>query len=164
MLSILSYLRQGEYMLALISILSSCFVVFCCLPVHELAHGWVAYKLGDTTAKDEGRGFSHSNRITDGNAFFRNKILIMQRGATDGGARQMNAFQHSGRGQHPGTTYGDLNIQQLCFFLLRRVLESNGPFGEFGSRAKGLPLVKIIYFNDSAVNIVFQIAPRQCGL
>ena len=55
MLSILSYLRQGEYLLALISILSSCFVVFCCLPVHELAHGWVAYKLGDTTAKDEGR-------------------------------------------------------------------------------------------------------------
>ena len=52
MLSILSYLRQGEYLLALISILSSCFVVFCCLPVHELAHGWVAYKLGDTTAKD----------------------------------------------------------------------------------------------------------------
>ena len=44
MLSILSYLRQGEYLLALISILSSCFVVFCCLPVHELAHGWVAYK------------------------------------------------------------------------------------------------------------------------
>lgn len=51
MLSILSYLRQGEYLLALISILSSCFVVFCCLPVHELAHGWVAYKLGDTTAR-----------------------------------------------------------------------------------------------------------------
>ena len=83
----------------------------------------------------------------------------MQRGATDGGARQMNAFQHSSRGQHPGTTYGDLNIQQLCFFLLRRVLESNGPLGEFGGRAKNLPLVKIIYFNDSAVNIIFQIAP-----
>ena len=59
MLSILSYLRQGEYLLALISILSSCFVVFCCLPVHELAHGWVAYKLGDTTAKDEGAPKPH---------------------------------------------------------------------------------------------------------
>ena len=74
--------------------------------------------------RDNISGFSHSNRITDGNAFFRNKILIMQRGAADGGTRQMNAFQHSGRGQYPGTTYGDLNIQQLCFFLLRRVLES----------------------------------------
>ena len=67
MLSILSYLRQGEYLLALISILSSCFVVFCCWPVHELAHGWVAYKLGDTTAKDEGRStfnpFAHLNPI-----------------------------------------------------------------------------------------------------
>lgn len=55
MLSIISYLRQGEYLLALISILSSCFVVFCCLPVHELSHGLVANKLGDDTAAKQGR-------------------------------------------------------------------------------------------------------------
>lgn len=29
--------------------------VFVCLTVHEFSHGWVAYRLGDTTAKDEGR-------------------------------------------------------------------------------------------------------------
>jgi Zn-dependent protease len=55
MLSILSYLRQGEYLEAIVAILSRCFVVFCCLPIHELAHGWVAYKLGDNTAKNQGR-------------------------------------------------------------------------------------------------------------
>ncbi len=67
MLSIISYLRNGEYLLAVISILSSCFVVFCCLPVHELAHGYVAYKLGDDTAKKQGRltfnPFAHLNPI-----------------------------------------------------------------------------------------------------
>lgn len=67
MLSILSYLRQGEYLLAIISILSRCFVVFCCLPIHELAHGWMAYKLGDNTAKNNGRltfnPFAHLNPI-----------------------------------------------------------------------------------------------------
>ncbi|MBR7060173.1 MAG: site-2 protease family protein [Eubacterium sp.] len=36
-------------------VLSGCFVVFVCSPIHELAHGWVAYKLGDKTAKNEGR-------------------------------------------------------------------------------------------------------------
>lgn len=30
-------------------------ILFIALPFHELAHGWVAYKLGDTTAKDAGR-------------------------------------------------------------------------------------------------------------
>lgn len=67
MLSIISYLRNGEYLLAVISILSSCFVVFCCLPVHELAHGYIAYKLGDDTAKKQGRltfnPFVHLNPI-----------------------------------------------------------------------------------------------------
>ena len=29
--------------------------IFVCLTVHEFSHGWVAYKLGDTTAKDAGR-------------------------------------------------------------------------------------------------------------
>lgn len=55
MLSIISLVRQGEYLQAVISILSRCFVVFCCMPLHELAHGWVAYKLGDNTAKNQGR-------------------------------------------------------------------------------------------------------------
>ena len=30
-------------------------VVITALPVHECAHGWVAYKLGDPTAKQLGR-------------------------------------------------------------------------------------------------------------
>lgn len=67
MLSIISYLRNGEYLMAVISVLSSCFVVFCCLPVHELAHGYVAYKLGDDTAKKQGRltfnPFAHLNPL-----------------------------------------------------------------------------------------------------
>ena len=67
MLSILSLIRQGAYMEAVVSILSRCFVVFCCLPIHELAHGWVAYKLGDNTARNQGRltfnPFKHLNPI-----------------------------------------------------------------------------------------------------
>lgn len=55
MLSIISLMRQGEYLQAIIAILSRCFVVFCCLPIHELAHGWVASLLGDKTAKNQGR-------------------------------------------------------------------------------------------------------------
>lgn len=36
-------------------ILALLFIVFCILPVHEWAHAWAAYRLGDNTAKSQGR-------------------------------------------------------------------------------------------------------------
>ena len=38
-----------------ILILSSLFVIFVCLPFHEFAHAFTAFKLGDRTAKYQGR-------------------------------------------------------------------------------------------------------------
>lgn len=55
MFSIFGYLAKGDYLQAIIVILSRAFVVFCCLPLHELAHGLMADKLGDHTAKLQGR-------------------------------------------------------------------------------------------------------------
>ncbi|HIZ54622.1 MAG TPA: site-2 protease family protein, partial [Firmicutes bacterium] len=39
----------------LLQYVSRAIVLLLALPVHECAHGWVAYKLGDPTAKNEGR-------------------------------------------------------------------------------------------------------------
>ncbi|MCA9405696.1 MAG: site-2 protease family protein [Candidatus Omnitrophica bacterium] len=39
----------------LVEILSSLVALFVAIVFHEYAHGWVAYKLGDPTAKDAGR-------------------------------------------------------------------------------------------------------------
>ena len=36
-------------------ILATLFIIFCILPVHEWAHAWAACKLGDQTAKSQGR-------------------------------------------------------------------------------------------------------------
>ncbi len=41
--------------MVLAQVISVLFVIFCILPLHEFAHGWVANKLGDPTAKLEGR-------------------------------------------------------------------------------------------------------------
>lgn len=66
-MSLLSYLSSGDYLSAIILVLSRCFIVFCCLPIHELAHGYIAYKCGDNTAKNSGRltfnPFAHLNLI-----------------------------------------------------------------------------------------------------
>ena len=53
--SLLELIREGKTFEAIILILSRCFVVFCCLPIHELAHALVANKLGDDTARVQGR-------------------------------------------------------------------------------------------------------------
>ena len=54
-ISILGDIFKGNYIYAIITIVARMFVVFCCLPVHELSHGWAANKLGDDTAKKLGR-------------------------------------------------------------------------------------------------------------
>lgn len=39
----------------LLDLLARVFIVFCVTPIHEVAHGFMAYKLGDNTAKNRGR-------------------------------------------------------------------------------------------------------------
>ncbi len=52
---LLTLLFEGFSREALISVLLSLPVIVIALCVHETAHGWVAYKLGDPTAKSLGR-------------------------------------------------------------------------------------------------------------
>ncbi len=50
------FLQYGlTFMDVLMRILATFIIVFLILPLHELAHAWVAYKLGDKTAKALGR-------------------------------------------------------------------------------------------------------------
>ena len=45
---------NGLVQLALVKLFTLPFI-FICLTVHEFSHGWVAYRLGDNTAKEAGR-------------------------------------------------------------------------------------------------------------
>ena len=47
--------QQVDVWGVLAQVISVVFVILCILPLHEFAHGWVANKLGDPTAKLEGR-------------------------------------------------------------------------------------------------------------
>lgn len=67
---LLSLLRSGgnfDIFQLIVQISACAFVVFCTAPIHEFAHAFVAYKLGDKTAKLKGRltinPFAHINWI-----------------------------------------------------------------------------------------------------
>ena len=49
------YINAGRYLDAIAYIVGSVIIIFLVLPVHEYAHGWMANKLGDPTARYAGR-------------------------------------------------------------------------------------------------------------
>ncbi|MGI5958834.1 MAG: site-2 protease family protein [Massiliimalia sp.] len=51
----LSMLREGESPQLAATIIIYLIVLLTALPVHEAAHGWAAYRMGDPTAKNAGR-------------------------------------------------------------------------------------------------------------
>lgn len=46
---------SDKVMVIFAQVLAVAIILFVILPLHELAHGWVAYKFGDPTAKNAGR-------------------------------------------------------------------------------------------------------------
>lgn len=52
---LLQLLRNGFSMDLVVGLCSSLFVVFCTMPIHEFAHAFAADKLGDRTARMNGR-------------------------------------------------------------------------------------------------------------
>lgn len=70
--TIISVFRDGtltidEFIELLITFVSYCMIILVALPVHELSHGLMAYKLGDDTARWNGRltmnPFAHMDPI-----------------------------------------------------------------------------------------------------
>ncbi len=52
---LLSAIGSGNIVVILMSVLASLFLVFCVIPMHEYAHAWMAYKMGDKSIKLRGR-------------------------------------------------------------------------------------------------------------
>lgn len=46
---------SGKEKIMIVKVIASAAAVFTAIIVHEIAHGWMAWKLGDTTAKNAGR-------------------------------------------------------------------------------------------------------------
>lgn len=52
---ILNAIRTGDYLELLIGLGTRLLIILFILPIHECAHGWAAGKLGDPTARAQGR-------------------------------------------------------------------------------------------------------------
>ena len=52
---ILNAVKSGDYISLFLTLATRILVLLTIIPLHEVAHGWVAMKLGDPTAKARGR-------------------------------------------------------------------------------------------------------------
>lgn len=50
-----AFRSHADPVVIFMSLCASAFIVFCTLPIHEFAHAWIADKLGDHTARYQGR-------------------------------------------------------------------------------------------------------------
>ncbi len=52
---LLRALTSGDILTIAVTVVAAVFLIFVCIPVHELAHGFVAYKRGDKSIKASGQ-------------------------------------------------------------------------------------------------------------
>ncbi len=156
MFSLFSLIRSGNTLEAIMFILSGCFVVFICSPVHELAHGWTAYKLGDNTAKREGR--LTFNPIAHIDPIGMVMILIFGFGYAKPVPVNMNNFKNPKSGMALTALAGPASNLIMAFVSMFL----HYAFSAFGSGSLIIQIISIFFFYSAYINVslgVFNLIP-----
>lgn len=99
--------------------------------------------------------------IADADIFFVDLVLVVERGAGDDDASDLDRFEVGDRRQFAGASDLELDIEDLGDLLLGWELESDGPSGAFGDEAELFLEVVIIDFDDHAIDIVVESGPLE---
>ena len=132
-------------------------------PRHLIRLACRAFHHRDNLGNDLPRLAEHG-RAADADTLFRDEILIVERGAAHGGARQRDRLKHAGGREHAGAAHVNLHVQQPAFLFLRRIFERFRPAREFCRAAQQLALREIIDLDDGAVDGIAQAAAQIADL
>lgn len=154
-MTLISVFRNGDPIQIFAVVFSRLFVVFCCMPFHEVAHGWMANKMGDPTAKNFGRlslnPFKHLDLL--------GTIMIFLFGIGYANPVPVNArnFKNPKKGMALTALAGPVSnllmgFVSVCIYYLLRLLPASTPLN-----------FVILFFNFAAtVNVslaVFNLLP-----
>ena len=115
-------------------------------------------------ARDDVAAFLDDNRVADADVLASNFLLVMQRGAADGGAVEENRFQLGNRCERAGAANLDSDRVEPSLRLLRRVFVGHGPAWRLGGRADALALGKTVQLNNRPVRVVVEAATHAVEL
>ena len=109
--------------------------------------------------RDDLPRLAHQHCVPDADVLVGDKVLVVQRGAGDGGARQTHRLQHRLGGEHAGAAHLHHDIGEPGGLHLRRVLIGGGPPGELGRGAQHRPLAQIVYLYHRPVDVKGEPVP-----
>ena len=116
------------------------------------ALGGHAHDLGDDVAG----AFDH-HLVADLQAEALDLVLVVQRGAGDGDAADLDGLEVGDRGERAGAAHLHLDVFDRGGGLARGVLVGDGPARRFGGEAELALLVDGIDLDDDAVDFVGQV-------
>ena len=125
---IFDLMRNGLSLELLINLCVRVFVIFCVLPIHEFAHGFVAYKLGDNTAKLKGR--LTMNPLAHVDPLGALMVLLVGFGYAKPVPVNIGRFKRGKRKQYYYEHFGMMDNPDYAERAIRRIelYESNGIF------------------------------------
>ena len=98
--------------------------------------------------------------IPDTNIFSVDFILVVQSGAADRYPSDMDRLQDRRRGQSPGPSHVDDDVENLGGHLLGLELESQSPPGAAGDRSQVLLEAEGVDFDDHPINLIGELLPE----
>ena len=128
-----------------------------CITIHELAHGFTAYKLGDRTAKDLGRLTLNPIKHLDPAGFI--MIVIVGFGWAKPVPVDMRNFKHPKRDMAITALAGPLSNIILAIFVLLILGLVTTALGIFTDPATG-----IVYWTQETGFLIFRIISRMVVL
>lgn len=141
--SISEFLTQMDWY-GLIGLLISAAAALLCITFHELSHGFVAYRLGDPTAKNAGR--LTFNPIKHLDVIGLVMLLIAKVGWAKPVPVNMRYFKHPKRGMALTAIAGPLSNFAMALAATRRLF-TDLPYGAAGT---GIPFDSVLFCKHSA--------------
>ena len=154
---ILDVIRSGNIKLAIIQTLFSLLIVMISLSLHETAHGYVAYKMGDPTARNLGRLSLNPLKHLDPIGFL--CMLIAGFGWAKPVPINTRYFKNPRRGMAISAAAGPISnllLAMLCIIIIRVV------FFFWTSASITLELIVMFFWMAAYMNItpaVFNLLP-----
>ncbi len=110
---------------------------------------------GGNGGEDNGNDFARffdDDAVVDADVFALNFVLVVEGGAFDGGASELNGLKFGNGGEDAGAAHLNRNIEQGGFGLFGLIFVGDGPAGAFGGGAEAFVEVALVDFDHSTVH------------
>ena len=110
--------------------------------------------------RDDFAGLLHEDGIAGADVFAGNFVLVVESGAGDGGACELDRFENCNRSDRASATNLQADFLEQCLGLFSFKLICDGPAGSFGGETGFFLELEIVEFDDGAIGWVGELLTK----